>query len=102
RNETHVGQIHAGDFDLRRVLVEQVVELPLRELADRLVRVEEAAAAEDPAVPAFHAEARDLDRAFVERLVGVVERGQVEIRDRAAAFATRTHAAGDAEAAPLL
>ena len=65
----------------------------LRVLADRLVRVEEAAADEDAAVPAVHAVARDRDRALVERLAGVVELGQVHVGDGAHALAARAHAA---------
>ena len=65
---------------------------------DRLVRVEEAAAAEDAAVPAVHAVAGDGERTLVERLAVVVERGEVEVGDRAPALAARAHAAGDGEA----
>ena len=79
RDQPRVGQVDAVDLDLRRLLVEQVVELALVELLDRLVRVEEAAAAEDPAVPALHAVAGNRERALVERLAVVVERGQVEV-----------------------
>jgi hypothetical protein len=42
--QTLVREVDALDLDLGRLLVEQVVELPLGELLDRLVRVEEAAA----------------------------------------------------------
>ena len=55
------------DLDLGRLAVEQVVALLLRVLLDRLVGVEVAAAAVDPAVPAVHGVARDGDRALVER-----------------------------------
>ena len=85
------------DLDLGRLLVEQVVQLLLGVLADRLVRVEEAAAAEDAAVPAVHAVAGDRERALVERLAVVVQRGQVEVGDRAHALAARTHAAETVE-----
>ena len=64
-----VRQVDPVDLDLRRLLVEQVVLLALVVLPDRLVGVEEAAAAEDPPVPAVHAVAGDRDRALVERLV---------------------------------
>ena len=73
------------------------MQLLLVELADRLVRVEEAAAAEDAAVPAVHAVAGDRERALVERLAVVVERRQVEVGDRAHALAARTHAAETVE-----
>src|SRR6266540_3757441 len=102
RDQTLVGQVDAVDLDLGRLLVEQVVELSLGELADRLVRVEEAAATEDAAVPAVHAVTGDRERTLVERLAVVVQLRQVEVGDRAPAFAARTHAAGDAEAATLL
>ncbi len=42
RDQAEVGQVDALDLDLRGLLVQEVVQLPLRELADRLVRVEEA------------------------------------------------------------
>ena len=82
RDQPLVGQVDAVDLDLGRLLVEQVVQLLLGELADRLVRVEEAAAAEDAAVPAVHAVAGDRERALVERLAVVVELGQVDVGDR--------------------
>ena len=93
RDQSLVGQVDAVDLDLGRLLVEEVVALPLVELADRLVRVEVAAASEDAPVPAVHAVAGDRERALVERLAVVVERGQVEVGDRAAALAARAHAA---------
>ena len=82
RDQPLVGQVDALDLDLGRLLVEQVVQLLLGELADRLVRVEEAAAAEDAAVPAVHAVAGDGQRTLVERLAVVVQRGQVDVGDR--------------------
>src|SRR6185312_11943739 len=60
------------------------------------------AAAQDPAEPAVHAHAGDRDRALVDRLGVVVERGEVEVRRRAPALAAGTHAAGDAELAAFL
>jgi hypothetical protein len=79
RDQTLVGQVDSVDLDLGRLLVEQVVELLLGELVDRLVRVEEAAAAEDAAVPAVHAVAGDRESALVERQALVVQRRQVEV-----------------------
>ena len=102
RDQPFVGEVDAVDLDLGRLLVEQVVELPLGELADRFVRVEVAASAEDAAVPTVHAVAGDRERTFVERLAVVVQLRQVEVGHRAPALAARTHAAGDAEAASLL
>ena len=93
RDQPLVGEVDAVDLDLGRLLVEEVVELLLGELADRLVRVEEAAAAEDAAVPAVHAVAGDRERALVERLAVVVQLRQVEVGDRAHALAARAHAA---------
>ena len=93
RDQPLVGEVDRLDLDLGRLLVEQVVELPLVELADRLVRVEEAAAAEDAAVPAVHAVAGDREGALVERLAVVVQRLQIEVGHRAHALAARTHAA---------
>ncbi len=93
RDQARVGEVDPVDLDLGRLAVEQVVPLALGELPDRLVRVEVAAAAEDPAVPALHAVARDRERALVERLVLVIERAEVEVGDRAAPLAARAHAA---------
>src|SRR6185312_17371604 len=84
-----------------RLLVEQVVQFLPGELADRLVRVEEAAAAEDAAVPPVHAVAGDRERALVERLAVVVQLRQVEIGDRSHALAAGTHAAGPGKRALL-
>ena len=97
RNQPLVGEVDAVDLDPGRLLVEQVVQFLLAELADRLVRIEEAAAAEDAAEPAVHAVAGNLQRAFVERPGLVVHLRQVEVRHRAAAFAARAHAAGAVE-----
>ena len=93
RDQPLVREVDPVDLDLGRLLVEQVVQLLLRVLADRLVRVEEAAAAEDAAVPAVHAVAGDRERALVERQAVVVQRRQVEVGDRAHALAAGTHAA---------
>ncbi len=101
RDQPLVGEVDAVDLDLGRLLVEQIVELLLGEGADRLVRVEEAAAAEDAAVPAVHAVAGDRERALVERLAVVVELRQVEVGHRAHALAARAHAAGARELTPL-
>src|SRR5262249_37031475 len=102
RDQSLVRQVDALNLDLGWLLVEQVVELLLGEFADRLVRVEEAAAAEDTAVPAIHAVAGDGERALVERFAVVVQLGQVDVVHRAPALAARTHAAEDAETAALL
>ena len=59
RDQPRVRQVDPLDLDLRRLLVEQVVQFLLGVLADRLVRVEEPAPAEDAAVPAVHAVAGD-------------------------------------------
>ena len=97
RDQSRVRQVDPLDLDLGRLLVEQVVQFLLGELADRLVRVEEAAAAEDAAVPAVHAVAGDRERALVERLAVVVQRRQVEVGDRAHALAAWAHAAETGE-----
>ncbi len=93
RDQTRVRQVDAVDLDLGRLLVEKRVQLLLAELLDWLVRVEVAAAPEDAAVPAVHAVAGDRERTLVERLAVVVQRGQVEVADRAHALAARAHAA---------
>ena len=73
------------------------MELGLGVLADQFVRVEEAAAAEDAAVPAVDAEAGDGQRTLPERFTVVVQLGQVEVHDRTPALASRTHAAHSGE-----
>ncbi len=68
-----VGEVDAVDLHLDRLLVQEVVELLLAVLADRLVPVEEARLDEDPGCPpAVRLVAGDGDCAFGERL-GVVE-----------------------------
>ena len=58
RDQPLVGEVDAVDLDLRRLLVEQVVELLLGEGADRVVRGRRSLC-EDAAVPAVHAVAGD-------------------------------------------
>jgi hypothetical protein len=78
--------------------VEEVVQLLLGVPADRLVRVEQARFGEDPyCPPAVHLVAGDGDRALGERLGVIEELGEVDVGDRAPAFAARTHAAGTGE-----
>ena len=101
RDQTLVGQVDPVDLDLGRLPVEQVVQFPLGELPDWLVRVEEAATTEDAAVPAVHAVTGDRERPLVERQALVVQRRQVEVGDRAHTLAARTHAAETGES-PLL
>ena len=80
-------------------MVEEVVQLLLGVVADRLVRVEEARLDEDPGrPPAVHLVAGDGDRALGERLRVVEELAEVDVGHGAHAFATRAHAAGEAEA----
>ena len=66
RDQPLVGEVDAVDLDLGRFPVEQIIQLLLGELADRLVGVEVTAAPEDSAVPPLHAVPRDGDGAFVE------------------------------------
>ena len=61
RDEPLVGEVDAVDLDLQRLLVEEVVELGLRIVADRLVRVEEARLAEHAHRPAVRRVARNGD-----------------------------------------
>ncbi len=97
-----VGEVDAVDLHLGRLAVQEVPQLLLAVVADRLVRVEEAGTGVDPRHPAVAGEAGHGDRALRERLGVVVELGEVDVRDRAPALAARAHAAGDAEAALLL
>src|SRR4029077_19532114 len=101
RDQSRVGEVDAVDLDLGRLPVEEVVELLLRELLDRRVGIEVAAAPEDASVPAVHAVAGDRERALVERLRLVVELREVEVGDRAPPLAPRAHTPEDAEAALL-
>ncbi len=102
RDQPLVRHVDARDLHPDRLVAEEVVQLFLGELADRLVRVEEAGRIVEPGVPAAPGVAGDGDRALVERLAVVVQLGQVDVGDGAPAFAARAHAADDAEAAPLL
>jgi hypothetical protein len=101
-DEALVGEVDPLDLDLGRLLVQQVGQLALGVVPDRLVHVEEAAAGEDPAIPAVHAVARDRQRTLAQRLAVVIERGEIEVAHRPAALAPRAHAARDRELAPLL
>ncbi|MCY1224239.1 hypothetical protein D9M72_363850 [compost metagenome] len=92
RDQALVGEVDAFDLDLGRLLVEEVVQLLLGELRDRLVHVE-AGTAEDTAVPPVHAVAGDRQGTPAERLAVIVERREIEIGDRAHALAPRAHAA---------
>src|SRR6202044_2154676 len=85
-----------------RLVVEQVLQFLLGELADRLVRVVEPRLGVEPVPPAARRVAGDGEGALVQRLAVVVELGQVDIGDGAPALAAWAHAPGDAEAAPLL
>src|SRR5690606_2592610 len=101
RDQPLEGNVDAFGLDLRRLLVEEVVQLLLREVLDRLVRVEEAGIAIDPPVPAVGAVAGNREWPLAERLVLVVERGQVEVADLAHSLAARAHTAGNTEVPPL-
>ena len=59
----------------------EIGELPLAELADRFVGVEESATTKDPPVPAFHAVPGHLEGTFVQGETPVVKFSQVEIGD---------------------
>src|SRR5690606_33912039 len=101
RDQPLEGNVDAFGLDLRWLLVEEVVLLLLRKVLDWLVRVEEAGIAIAPPVPAVGAVSGNRERALAERLVLVVERGQVEVADLAHALAARAHAPGDTEVPPL-
>ncbi len=94
RDQPLVGHVDARDLHPGRLAVEEVVQLLLGELADRLVGVEEARLAVEPGVPAAPRVAGDGERALGDRLGVVVELGEVDVGDRAPAFAARAHAAG--------
>ncbi|MPM73790.1 hypothetical protein SDC9_120775 [bioreactor metagenome] len=69
------------------------MQLALRVVANGLVRIEITGALEDPAIPAVHAVAGDLEGIVVERLGVVVELGEIQVGDRAHALAARAHTA---------
>ncbi len=103
RDQALVGQVDAVDLDLDRVLVQEVVQFLLGVLADRLGRVHEPGLHEHLHGPlAVDAVAGHLDRALEDRQRVVVDLGQVDVGDLAAALATRAHTAGDGELAALL
>ena len=93
RDQTLVGQVDAVDPDLRRLFVQEVLELLLRVVANRLLRVDEAGFGEHPHGPAVGGVAGDRDRALGERPALVVELGQVDVVHAAHALAARAHAA---------
>ncbi len=94
------GNVDSLGLDPYRLVEQQVVQLPLRELAHGLVHVEEARSAEDAPIPAVHAVTGDEQRSIIERPARVEHLGQVEVRDATQAVAARAHAAGHGEGAP--
>jgi hypothetical protein len=103
RDQPLVGEVDAVDLDLDLLLVQEVGQFLLGELADRLVRVDEARLGVDPYRPeAVGLPAGDGERAVGDRLGVVVQLGEIEVGDLAPAFAAQAHAAGDAEVAALL
>ena len=69
RDEAFEGDVDTLDLYSRRLLVEQVAQLFIGELLDRLVSRDEAAAAVDPAIPTIRAVAGDLQGASANRFV---------------------------------
>ncbi len=68
-DEPEVGHVDAGDLDLGRLLVEEVVSLGLGEVLDRLVGGHESRLGEDPHAPAVGRVAGDGQGALLDRLV---------------------------------
>ncbi len=93
RDEAVVGDVDPVELDLGVTTVEEVVELLLRVVLDRLVGVEVAGIDEHLHVPAAGVVAGDLERAVVQGEGVVVELGEVEIGDGADALAAGAHAA---------
>src|SRR5690606_4571731 len=90
-----VGEVDALHLHLDRLVVQEVVHLPLGEVADRLVRVEEARLGVGPhRPPAVRLPAGDGERALADRLGVVVELAEVDVGDGAPALALGAHAAG--------
>src|SRR5262249_33777639 len=92
RDEPLVREVHLLELDLRRFLIEEGVPLLLRELPDRLVRID-AGRREDAHHPAVGRVAGNRERALVERLAVVEELREIDVADRSHALATRAHAA---------
>src|SRR5690606_35031709 len=98
RDQALVREIDAVDLDLDRLLVEEVVELLLGVVADRLVRVDETRLGVDPYRPeTVGLPARDRERALRQRLRIVVQLREVDVGHRTPALATRAHAADPGE-----
>ena len=102
RHQPLVGHVDAFDLHPDRLVVEEVVALLRGVVADRLGGVDEAGGRVEAVVPAAGHVARDRDRTLGEGLRIVEELGEVDVGRRAHPLAARTHAAGHAEAAPLL
>jgi hypothetical protein len=89
RHQPLVGDVDPVSLDLRGLLVEEVVELALGVVADRLVGVHQARFRVEPDVPAAGLVAGNGEGAVVERLRVVVEPGEVDVGDGAAPLAAR-------------
>ncbi len=92
RDEPLEGEVDPLDLDLRGLAVEEVAQLALGVLPDRLVHVEPEAG-EDAAVPALHRVPGDAQCTLAQRLRVVVERGEVEVADCPHPLAARAHPA---------
>ena len=95
-----VGDVHVQHPDLGRLPVQEVRQLRLRVVPDRLVRVHEPRLGERLHRPAALLVPRDGDGPLGQRLGVVVELGQVDVRHRAPALAVRAHPAGPAVGLP--
>ncbi len=97
-DQSLVGEIDAVDLDLGRLLIEEVIEFSFGEVADGFVGVDKAGFDEDLDGPeAIDAVAGDGDGAIGDRFRVVIELGEIDIGDCAAAFAAGAHAAGTGE-----
>ncbi len=88
-----VGDVDAVDLHLDRLAVEEVLQLDIGVLPNRLVGVEEARLGEHPRRPAIRGVAGDGDRSPGQRLALVVDLAQVDVGHRPHALAARAHPA---------
>ncbi len=93
-DQTLVRRVDARDPQLDRRLVQEVVPLPLGEVPQRLVRVEEPGVGETPHIPAADREVRHRDRALIDRLLEVHQAVDIDAGHPAQALARRAHPLG--------
>ena len=97
RHQPLIGHVDVLDLHPGRLPIQEVLALLLGVVADRLGRVDKARGRVEAVVPAARRVTWDGERTLGERLRVVEELAEVDIGDRAPAFAARTHAARSVE-----